>query len=180
VTVEAVDITEVTDFARKADLVAPGDLEGALEFAFAVMTRVDREGIAARAATIAAGRHRTPPEAHELAAIRYREVGDAVSLIALFDALEAAQGARTFRPEFLRACIKALRSSGPDVSFQEAAKRIREQQRVLGRLLPTKAVGSPLQLKGLEGDVAVILDASDFDRDAAKNRKNLYVALTRG
>jgi DNA helicase-2/ATP-dependent DNA helicase PcrA len=35
-------------------------------------------------------------------------------------------------------------------------------------------------LKGLEGDVAVILDASDFDRDAAKNRKNLYVAMTRG
>ena len=180
VTVEAVDLTEVTDFAREVALVAPGNLEAALDFAFAVMTGVDREGIAARAATIAAGRHRAPPEAHELAAIRYREVGDAASLIALFDALEAAQGARTFRPEILRTCIKALRSSGPDVSFLEAAKRIREQQRVLGRLLPTKAVGSPLLLKGLEGDVAVILDASDFDRDAAKNRKNLYVALTRG
>ena len=144
------------------------------------MTGVDREGIAIRAATIAAGRHRAPPEAHELAAIRYREVGDAASLIALLDALETAPGARTFRPEILRPCIKALRSSGPDVSFLEAAKRIREQQRVLGRLLPKKAVGSPLLLKGLEGDVAVILDASDFDRDAAKNRKNLYVAMTRG
>lgn len=180
VTVEAVDLTEVTDFAREVALIAPGNLEAALNFAFAVMTGVDREGIAARAATITAGRHRAPPEAHELAAIRYREVGDAASLIALFDALEAAQGARTFRPEILGTCIKALRSSGPNVSFLEAAKRIREQQRVLGRLLPTKAVGSPLLLKGLEGDVAVILDASDFDRDPAKNRKNLYVALTRG
>jgi hypothetical protein len=85
-----------------------------------------------------------------------------------------------FRPEILRTCIKALQSSGPDVGFLEAVKRIREQQRVLGRLLPKKAVGSPLLLKGLEGDVAVILDASDFDRDAAKNRKNLYVAMTRG
>lgn len=180
VTVEAVDLTEVTDFAREIDLVAPGNLEVALDFAFAVMTGVDREGIAARAATITAARHRAMPEAHELAAIRYLEVGDASSLIALFDALETAQGARTFRPEILRACIKALRSSGPDVSFLEAAKRIREQQRILGRLLPTKAVGSPLLLKGLEGDVAVILDASDFDRNAAKNRKNLYVAMTRG
>lgn len=180
VTIEAVDLSEVTDFAREVDLLAPGDLEAALDFAFAVMTGVDREGIAARAATIAAGRHRAPPEAHELAAIRYREVGDAASLIALFDALEAAQGARTFRPEILRTCIKALQSSGPDVGFLEAVKRIREQQRVLGRLLPKKAVGSPLLLKGLEGDVAVILDASDFDSDAAKNRKNLYVALTRG
>jgi DNA helicase IV len=80
----------------------------------------------------------------------------------------------------LRNCIKALQSSGPDVSLLEAAKRIREQQRVLGRLLPTKAVVSPLLLKGLEGDVAVILDATDFDRDAVKNRKNLYVAMTRG
>jgi len=116
VTVEAVDLTDVTDFARKVDLVAPGNLEAALDFAFAVMTGVDREGIAVRAATIAADRHRAPPEAHELAAIRYREVGDAASLIALFDALEAAQGARTFRPEILRNCIKALQSSGPDVS----------------------------------------------------------------
>ena len=180
VTVEAVDLTEVTDFACEAELVAPGNLEAALQFAYAVMTGVDRKGITARVETITAGRHRTPPEAYELAAIRYREVGDATSLIALFDALEAAQGARTFRPEILRACIKALRSSGPDVSFLEAAKRIREQQRVLGRLLPKKAVGSPLLLKGLEGDVAVILDASDFDRNAAKNRKNLYVAMTRG
>lgn len=180
VTVEAVDLTEVMDFAREVDLIAPGNLRAALDFAFAVMTGVDREGIAGRAATVAAGRHRAPPEAHELAAIQYREVGDAASLIALFDALEAAQGARTFRPEILRTCIKALRSSGPDVSFLEAAKRLREQQRVLGRLLPTIAVGSPLLLKGLEGDVAVILDASDFDRDAAKNRKNLYVAMTRG
>jgi DNA helicase-2/ATP-dependent DNA helicase PcrA len=180
VTVEAVDLTDVTDFAGEVGLVAPGNLEAALDFAFAVMTGVDREGIAARATTIAAGRHRAPPEAHELAAIRYREVGDATSLIALFDALEATQGARTFRPEILRTCIKALQSSGPDVGFLEAVKRIREQQRVLGRLLPKKAVGSPLLLKGLEGDVAVILDASDFDRDAAKNRKNLYVALTRG
>ncbi|WP_373946897.1 UvrD-helicase domain-containing protein [Paracoccus marcusii] len=180
VTVEAVDLTDVTDFARDVNFVAPGNLEAALQFAHAVMTGVDREGIATRAATIAAGRHRVEPEAHELAAIRYREVGDAASLIALFDALEAVQGARTFRPEILRSCIKALRSSGPGVSFLEAAKRIREQQRVLGRLLPKKAVGSPLLLKGLEGDVAVILDASDFDRDAAKNRKNLYVAMTRG
>ncbi len=99
---------------------------------------------------------------------------------ALFDSLEAVQGARTFRPEILRPCIRALRSAGPDESFLEAAKRIREQQRMLGRLLPERSVGSPLLLKGLEGDVAVILDASDFDRDAAKNRKNLYVAMTRG
>ena len=180
VTIEAVDLTDVTDFAREIDLDAPGNLEAALEFAFAVMTGVDRVGIAARAATITAGRHRAPPEAHELAATRYQDVGDAASLISLFDALESAQGARTFRPEILRTCIKALRSSGPDVSFLEAAKRIREQQRVLGRLLPKKALGSPLLFKGLEGDVAVILDASNFDRDPTKNRKNLYVAMTRG
>ncbi|WP_116133290.1 UvrD-helicase domain-containing protein [Tropicimonas sp. IMCC34043] len=180
VTVEAVDLADVTDFASEMDLVAPGNLEAALDFAFAVMTGIDRQSIALRATTIAADRNRTPPEAHELAAIKYREVGDAESLIALFDALEATQGTRTFRPEILRTCIKALRSSGPNVGFLDAAKRIREQQRILGRLLPKKAVGSPLLLKGLEGDVAVILDASDFDRNALKNRKNLYVAMTRG
>ena len=180
VTVEAVDLKEVIDFAREVDLVAPGNLEAALDFAFTVMTGIDRASIAARVATISAARHRTPPEAHELAAIRYRKRRDAASLIALFDALEATQGTRTFRPEILRTCIKALRSSGPDVSFLEVVKRIREQQRVHGRLLPTKSVGSPLLLKGLEGVVAVILDASNFDRNPEKIRKNLYVAITRG
>jgi DNA helicase IV len=61
-----------------------------------------------------------------------------------------------------------------DLTFAEAAVRIREQNRILGRPLPKRAVGSTLLLKGLEADVTVILNASDLDA------RNLYVAMTRG
>jgi hypothetical protein len=44
---------------------------------------------------------------------------------------------------------------------------------ILGRL-PKRAVGSTLLLKGLEAEVAVVLDAANLDA------RNLYVAMTRG
>jgi hypothetical protein len=64
---------------------------------------------------------------------------------------------------------------GPDgLSFHEAAIRMREQNRLIGRPLPRRAVGSTLLLKGLEAEVAVILNP------AVMNARNLYVAMTRG
>jgi hypothetical protein len=50
---------------------------------------------------------------------------------------------------------------------------MREQNRLLGRPLPRRAVGSTLLLKGLEADVAVVLNAHRL------NSRNLYVAITR-
>jgi hypothetical protein len=52
--------------------------------------------------------------------------------------------------------------------------KMREQNRLLGRLLPRRAVGSTLLLKGLEAEVSVILNADEM------NARNLYVAITRG
>ena len=85
-------------------------------------------------------------------------------------------GVRVFRPAVLRACMRALElSCGPsEVNFAEAAVRIREQGRATGRKISGRSVGSTLTLKGLEADVAVILDAGGL------NARNLYVAMTRG
>jgi hypothetical protein len=64
---------------------------------------------------------------------------------------------------------------GPEAStFEDAAIRMREQNRILGRSLPRRAVGSTLLLKGLEAEVVVILNANSL------NARNLYVAMTRG
>lgn len=60
------------------------------------------------------------------------------------------------------------------MDFEEAAIQVREQSRLLGRSLPKRAVGSTLLLKGLEADVAVVLNVDKL------NRQNLYVAMTRG
>ena len=83
---------------------------------------------------------------------------------------------RVFRPQVLRAGLRALElCSGPEQdSFADAALKVREQGRVLGRSLPRRAVGSTLLLKGLEAEVSVILDADSL------NSRNLYVAMTRG
>ncbi|MGE8453990.1 MAG: DNA helicase UvrD, partial [Pseudomonadales bacterium] len=50
----------------------------------------------------------------------------------------------------------------------------RERNRHLGRRASKVAVGSTLLLKGLEADVAVVLNPKDMDA------RHLYVALTRG
>jgi len=85
-------------------------------------------------------------------------------------------GVRTHRPAVLRACTKALQlcHGTEGLTFADAAISIREQNRLVGRPLPRRAVGSTLLLKGLESEIAVILDADGLDA------RNLYVAMTRG
>lgn len=60
------------------------------------------------------------------------------------------------------------------VTPQDAAIRVREQSRLIGRPLAKRTVGSTLLLKGLEAEVSVVLDTTDMDR------KHMYVAITRG
>ncbi|WP_037424950.1 UvrD-helicase domain-containing protein [Sinorhizobium sp. CCBAU 05631] len=182
VTVENVDLTDVIDFAASINLDPPGDLETVLEFASEVMTNVDRTDLIRRVAVLERGAGRKEATAAEVAASDYRKTGSAEDLVKLFMTLEGNPGARTFRPEILRTCIQALRACTPGTpgSFLDAALRIREQSRIIGRRVPPRAVGSPLLLKGLEADVAVILNAAEFDRMPIRNMKNLYVAITRG
>jgi hypothetical protein len=86
-----------------------------------------------------------------------------------------AAGVRSHRPTVLQACIRTLKGCKDHdrPALYDAAIRAREQYRSLGRTLPKRAVGSTLLLKGLEAEVAVILNPS------ALNRANLYVAMTR-
>ncbi len=111
----------------------------------------------------------------EQAALRFKAC-PSPSAVALLSELSRQGGVRTHRPAVLRAGITALQScDGTEGnSFYDAAVRAREQNRLLGRPLPKRAVGSTLLLKGLEADTSVILNASDHDA------RNLYVAMTRG
>ena len=85
-------------------------------------------------------------------------------------------GVTSYRPAVLAACLAALNRcllSGGG-SFYDSAVYAREQNRIIGRCLPKRAVGSPLLLKGLEGEVSVVLNAEDHNASA------LYVSMTRG
>jgi AAA domain len=176
VTVEAVDLRDLVSFARDLDINAPNALQVVAEFAQRVMTNVGAADLVRRAEIIARGgarRDSTDVESAALAFQRertYRRVAD------LLVEINKEAGVRVYRPAVLRACMLALQTcaGAGGITFHEAAVRMREQNRLRGRTLPKRAVGSTLLMKGLEAEVAVILNADTLDA------RNLYVAMTRG
>ena len=176
VTVEAVDLRDLVSFARSFDLASTNALQKALQFAESVMTNVGGNELLRRLASIRTGTARNPPTVTELAAQRFSSEPSHSAAVDLLVELGKQAGVRTYRPAVLRSCIKALNlcRGTHGLSFYDAAIRMREQNRLVGRPLPKRAVGSTLLLKGLEADISVILNAADL------NSRNLYVAMTRG
>jgi DNA helicase-2/ATP-dependent DNA helicase PcrA len=129
-----------------------------------------------RVAVLEKGSARKAPSDAERAALDFQIERSPTAAATLLTELGKQPGARPHRQAVLRACLKALHACdfSKGNSFYEAAIRAREQNRLLGQPLPRRAVGSTLLIKGLEAEVAVILDADDHDTN------NLYVAMTRG
>lgn len=177
VTVEAVDLRDLVSFAQSFDLSSPIALEQLADFAQSVMTHVSASShLVQRVQSLLHGSARNPATGVEKAAVEFiREPSYRIAAHLLVN-MSKEPGVRTHRPTVLRACLSALKSceSSHELSFYDAILRIREQHRILGRPLPRRAVGSTLLLKGLEAEVAVILNAD------ALNVRNLYVAMTRG
>lgn len=81
-----------------------------------------------------------------------------------------------YRRELFEEMIRGLRSAKANGggSLPDALWLARNRTRFVGRRLGRCVVGTTLLVKGLEFDHAIVLDADDMER------KNLYVALTRG
>lgn len=175
-TVEAVDLRDFVDFADELNLGRPDVLSRAAEFAQTLMTGVRAGELVKRVATLESGRARTHATEAEAAALRLKSSPSHASLANLLEALNRQRGVRVYRPDVLRACVRALRRcvTNPSLAFGEAARRVREENRAGERTIARRAVGSTLLLKGLEADVAVLVDPSEMDA------KHLYVAMTRG
>lgn len=176
VTVEAVDLKDLVSFARIFDLTAPDALERLAQFAQSIMTNVGAADLLRRVQSLTRGTARNPPTDVERAALAFVRAPSHRAALDLLVEIGKEGGVRTHRPAVVRACIKALQlCDGTDgLSFHDAAIRMREQNRLVGRPLPRRAVGSTLLLKGLEAEVAVVLNADALDS------RNLYVAMTRG
>ena len=176
ITVEAVDLRDLVAFAQEFDLAAPEALELLANFAQSVMRNVGAADLMRRVQSLVRGTARKPPTAVESSALTYIHAPSHLAAVDLLVEIGKEGGVSTHRPAVLRACIKALQlcDGNKGLSFHEAAIRVREQNRLVGRPLPGRAVGSTLLLKGLEAEVAVILNASALDA------RNLYVAMTRG
>ena len=176
VTVEAVDLRDLLNFARSFDLGADDALRRLVEFAKSVMTKVEAPEYLRRIETLNRGAARNPASPAEQAALAFIRGPSVVAAINVLGEIKNKSGVRVYRPTILRTCMEALKLCGgaPDVTFHGAAIRIRERNRHLGRALPKRAVGSTLLLKGLEAEVSVVLNADKL------KPHDLYVAMTRG
>ncbi len=175
-TVEAVDLRDLVDFARNFDPGAASALERLASFAQGVMRNVGAADLVKRVQSLMRGTARNPPSTVETVAISFMRAPSYSAAVDVLVEMGKEGGVSTHRPAVLRACIKALQlCDGTErLSFYDAVIRIREQNRLVGRPLSRRAVGSTLLLKGLEAEVAVVLNADALDA------RNLYVAMTRG
>lgn len=172
--VEPVDLRDLVNFARQFDLTSANALRQLASFASSLMTGVAISSLLPRVETIRANRARTSPTPAEAAAVAFATAPSYIAAIDLIQSLAEQHGARVYRPELLYCFISALRAAGENGCFISAAIQARERNRHLGRPLGRRAVGSTLLLKGLEADVAVILEPERM------TAQHLYVALTRG
>jgi hypothetical protein len=176
VTAETVDMRDLVSFARELDLGAPNVLEAVVRFAATVMTNVGPDDLLARVGSLRSGKARRAASETEAVALEFAARPSYVGASVLLAAISRDAGVRTHRPPVLRGCHKMLQlcavPDGP--SPYDAAVQVREQSRLIGRPLAKRTVGSTLLLKGLEADVAVILNPELMDR------QHLYVAMTRG
>jgi len=176
VAVEAVDLKDLVAFAKSFDLASPNAVQQLADFAQSVMRNVGASDFVQRVQSLQRGTARneaTDAEGTALAFLRDPSYRRAVDVLV---EIGRQAGVTAHRPAVLRACIKALQLcvGTEGLAFHDAAIRMREQNRLVGRPLPRRAVGSTLLLKGLEAEVAVVLNASALDA------RNLYVAMTRG
>jgi hypothetical protein len=176
VTAESVDMRDLVDFARNFNLAAPKALDLVVRFAATVMTNVGPDDLLARVASLNSGKARKAASEAEAAALEFARRPSYPGASALLAANSKDGGVRTHRPPVLRGCHKMFQlCSAPDgPAPYDAAVQVREQSRLIGRPLAKRTVGSTLLLKGLEADVAVILNPEIMDR------QHLYVAMTRG
>ena len=175
IVVEAVDLKDLVAFGRSFEPNSVTALEEIASFADELMSGATAEQVAENIRShIGLG---LQPQG-SLEAAGYSLVSDRSYSAALDFLVELGRQAvgGIHRDAVMRACIRALRGClGPQPpSFHDSTMQVREQSRLIGRPLAARSVGSTLLMKGLEGDIAVILDGDDLDFH------HLYVAMTRG
>lgn len=176
VTVEPVELEDLIVYARCLDQSNNSVVLKTLEFAKNLMTKVAIPKILGRLRSLKAKTAKKPATDIEEAALSLETNPSVQNIKTLLLKCSHQPETRVYRPEILQATMHALSicETSTNMSFEEAAIRVREEKRAIGRQLPKSAIGSTLLLKGLEADHVVVLNAANL------NARNLYVAMTRG
>ena len=174
-TVEAVDLQDLISFCASFDVSAPDARAQILAFAQSVMTNVGVAKMNQRLDSLSRGTAKKPPNEAERLALEFGRAPSLGTAIGILSALRTQPNVLVYRPAILFGVLKALREASlGNVPLAESARRVREENRFLGRPLPKRAVGSTLLLKGLEAEMAVLLDTNGM------SPQHLYVSMTRG
>jgi len=176
IAVEPVSLVDLMKFADRLELGDGHEVADTLAFAETLMTNIGSKAVLARIEKLRGGRARKAADALEEACLSLDQSPSYRAVVALLSECSRQTGSRIFRPGVLLHAINSLNAAEnePEISFSDAVVRIREENRAVGRQLPTYAIGSTLLLKGLEADHVVVLNGDDLDAC------NLYVAITRG
>jgi hypothetical protein len=176
--VEAVDLIDFVAFADGLDTDDDGAalLHRVVAFASQIMAGVGTSKLLQRVDSHMRRTARNAPSCVESAALRLRTTPSAHGVAEVFEELNRQGGVHVYRPVVLRACFEMACACQhkPGLRFGEAARKIRDDIRAGRRQISNRAVGSTLLMKGLEADIAVVLDTASMDA------KHLYVAMTRG
>lgn len=172
--VEANDMVDFMEFSAAFDPAAQSSLDEALMFFGDLLSGLSPKQLSARTRSLSAGRARVEASNIEAIALAYLRDPSHRSAADMLDAFCSAAGVFAFRPDIARLCSKALRAVSGTLTFHASAVRERERFRHTPRTMRARSVGSTLLLKGLEADVAVILEPEKM------NAQNFYVAMTRG
>jgi DNA helicase-2/ATP-dependent DNA helicase PcrA len=176
VTVENVDLRDFVEFADVVDFARGESLVPLVRFADSVLTKAGGSELLQRVDALLCGSARNPATPMEAIAIKFLQHPSPERAAELFEALNRLPGVRLVRPQMLHAAFRALNmcAQEPGLALGAAARRVRDELRAGGRTVVGRAVGSTLLLKGLEADIAIVLDADSMDAH------HLYVAITRG
>ena len=175
-TIEAVDFRDLISFAQSFDIRDGNALSQIVQFGESLMTNACGDHLLQRVTSHRKKTSRTPITDLEQTALNFVASPSHAGAVDVLVEMNKQAGVRVHRSEILRACIKAFRECGDGAiqNLYDSAIRMREQNRMIGRRLGRRTVGSTLLVKGLEAEVAVVLHACELDA------RNLYVAMTRG
>ena len=172
--VEANEMVDFINFATAFDPARSASLDQALGFFGNLLVGLASKQLIARARSLQSGRAKVGASEIEEICLKYLRDPSYRAAADMLDSFGQARGVFAFRPDIVRLCSKALRAVNGKTTLREAALRERERFRHMPRIMRPRSVGSTLLLKGLEADVAVVLEPEKM------NAQNLYVAMTRG
>jgi UvrD/REP helicase N-terminal domain len=172
--VERADLPELMSWAARLDsAVSTTRSWQVTQFAHDVMTGIDRTAISHRLNSIRNSAVLGPRSDEDRALLSLETSLGGEGIVATLQLLARPRERVLFRHELFEAMCQTANMATGSRSLMAAALKVVEQRAAEGRILPRRAVGSTLLLKGLEADHAVVFDADTMAR------ADIYVAISR-